>query len=54
MANYRLNDAALADLDRIYEYGISVFGLQQANKYYDELVSFFSNYRRSPFISYKC
>ena len=35
MGSYRLNDAALADLDRIYEYGILTFGLQQADKYYD-------------------
>ena len=37
MGSYRLSDAALADLDRIYEYGILTFGLQQADKYYDGL-----------------
>ena len=38
MASYRLTDAALADLERIYEYGILNFGLSQADKYYDGLV----------------
>lgn len=32
MGSYRLSDAALADLDRIYEYGILTFGLQQVDK----------------------
>ena len=29
MASYRLNNAALSDLDNIYEYGILTFGLKQ-------------------------
>ena len=41
MGGYRLSDAALADLYRIYEYGILTFGLQQANKYYDGLLLYF-------------
>ncbi len=41
MANYSLTDAALADLDRLYEYGILTFGLKQADKYYDGLVDYF-------------
>ena len=41
MASYRLTEAALADLDRVYEYGILNFGLNQANKYYDGLVLHF-------------
>jgi len=48
MAHYRLNDAALADLDRIYEYGILTFGLQQADKYYDGLLSYFQAIADSP------
>ena len=48
MARYRLNEAALADLDRIYEYGILTFGLQQADKYYDGLLSYFQAIADSP------
>ena len=48
MASYRLNDAALADLDRIYEYGILTFGLQQADKYYDGLLVYFQTIADSP------
>jgi len=49
MAAYRLNDAALADLDGIYEYGILTFGLKQANEYYDGLVFYFGTIADSPF-----
>ena len=48
MAGYRLTDAALADLDRIYQYGILNFGLSQADKYYDGLVVFFQRLANSP------
>jgi len=48
MARYRLNDAALADLDRIYEYGILTFGLSQADKYYDGLLLYFQAIADSP------
>ena len=48
MASYRLNDAALADLDKIYEYGIVNFGLKQADQYFDGLVSYFQQIADSP------
>ena len=48
MARYRLTDAALADLERIYEYGILNFGLSQADKYYDGLVLHFQKIADSP------
>lgn len=48
MASYRINDAALADLDRIYEYGVLTFGLQQADKYYDGLLLYFQAIVDSP------
>ena len=48
MASYRLTDAALADLERIYEYGILNFGLSQADKYYDGLVLHFQKIADSP------
>ncbi|MDA1089544.1 MAG: type II toxin-antitoxin system RelE/ParE family toxin [Proteobacteria bacterium] len=48
MASYRLGDAALADLDRIYEYGILTFGLEQADRYFDGLVCLFQQIADSP------
>lgn len=48
MARYRLTDAALADLDRLYEYGILTFGLKKADQYYDGLVSHFQKIADSP------
>ncbi len=48
MASYRLSDAALADLDKIYEYGILNFGLKQADQYFDGLVSHFRQIADSP------
>ena len=48
MANYRLTDAALADLGRLYEYGILSFGPKKADEYYDGLVSHFQKIADSP------
>lgn len=48
MASYRLTDAALSDLDRLYEYGILTFGLKQADEYYDGLVAFFQSIGDNP------
>ena len=48
MVNYRINDTALDDLDRIYEYGILTFGLQQADKYYDGLLLYFKAIADNP------
>ena len=48
MASYRLNDAALADLDKIYEYGILNFGLKQADQYFDGLVFHFQQIADNP------
>lgn len=39
MASYRLNERALADLDRLYEHGILTFGLRLADEYYDGLIA---------------
>jgi toxin ParE1/3/4 len=41
MVSYRLNDEALADLDRLYEHGILTFGLRQADEYYDGIIAQF-------------
>ena len=37
MANYRLSNEAKNDLIRIYQYGISKFGVIQADAYFDAL-----------------
>jgi len=41
MSNYRLSNIAKEDLIRIHQYGLRVFGEQQADKYFD---SFFENF----------
>ena len=39
MACYRLSEKARADLYRLYEYGVLTFGLQQADNYFDGIIS---------------
>ena len=48
MAVYDLSEAALKDIDRLYEYGILNFGLNQANKYYDALFARFQQLAETP------
>lgn len=48
MANYRLLDKALSDLDKLYENGILTFGLPQADKYYDGIIEQFEILAQSP------
>lgn len=48
MARYRLNEAADADLDRLYEYGVLTFGLTQADLYYDGLIQRFHELVETP------
>ena len=48
MAGYRLNDRAIADLDRLYEHGILTLGLQRADEYYDGLARIFHEAEESP------
>jgi len=48
MTSYRLTDAALADLDRLYEFGILNFGLVQADSYFDGLVDYFQVIAENP------
>ena len=38
MAGYRLSNSAVADLERLYAFGMEQFGLEQADRYYDGLV----------------
>lgn len=48
MADYDLSEKALDDLDRLYEYGVLTFGLNQANDYYDGLLLRFQEIAISP------
>ena len=50
MFSYKLNVEAEEDLIRIFEYGISRFGINQANKYYDMLFDCFSKIAFNPFL----
>lgn len=48
MAGYRLSNRAIADLDRLYEFGIQRFGLYQADRYFDGLVVRFQEIADNP------
>lgn len=50
MFSYKLNIQAEEDLTRIFEYGISRFGLFQAIKYYDMLFDSFSKIASNPYL----
>ena len=50
MAPYKLNNAAKADLRRIYRYGARNFGLNKANEYYDTMFSKFSQIAVEPYL----
>ncbi len=50
MASYRLNEKALADLDRLYEHGILTFGLRIADEYYDELIARMQEIAKTPLL----
>ena len=48
MAGYKLSNKAIADLERLYEYGVETFGFEKADRYYDGLVIRFEDIARSP------
>lgn len=48
MADYRLSEKATWDLDRLYEFGIEQFGLEQADRYYEGLMIRFQEIARNP------
>jgi toxin ParE1/3/4 len=48
MTDYRLSPEAEGDLDRIYDFGIDRFGLEQANKYLDAIEQRFGEIAQSP------
>ena len=41
MAYYQLSDKTRADLYRLFEYGVLTFGLQQAENYFNGIISRF-------------
>lgn len=49
MANYRLSNEAKTDLIRIYQYGISQFGVVQADAYFDAFFVCFDTIAERPF-----
>lgn len=50
MAGYRLSNRAVEDLERLYEFGIEQFGLEQADRYYDGLVVRFEDIADNPWL----
>ena len=48
MANYRINEDAKADLQRIYRRGVLEFGEAQANRYFDALFDRFEEIAEQP------
>ncbi|WP_298148798.1 type II toxin-antitoxin system RelE/ParE family toxin [Flavobacterium sp.] len=50
MYSYRLNIQVEEDLTRIFEYGMSQFGLNEATKYYDMFFECFSKISSNPFL----
>ena len=48
MANYRLTNRALDDLERLYTYGLTTFGLEQADRYYGALMERFQEIADNP------
>ncbi len=50
MYHYDLTEQAKEDLLRIYEYGISQFGIDQADKYFDMLHDCFSKIAKNPYL----
>lgn len=50
MKSYRISNAAKRDLARIYWYGHQEYSEQQANLYFQRLISRFEEIARAPFL----
>jgi toxin ParE1/3/4 len=48
MANYRLTNEAESDLIRIHQYGIRMFGMAQADKYFHNFFDYFELIAQRP------
>ncbi len=53
-AEFRLSPEAEGDLEQIWLHTFDVWGLEQANRYADELVEAFARLARDPFIGVAC
>ncbi len=49
MANYKLSHSAKLDLIRIHQYGVSKFGIEQADQYYYSFFEYFDIIAQLPF-----
>lgn len=49
MAEYRLSNAAKEDLIRIHHFGVKIFGITQADKYFDAFFDYFEIIAERPF-----
>lgn len=49
MTKYRLSNTAKEDLIRIYQFGVSKFGEEQAEKYYDSFFKYFDIIAQRPY-----
>lgn len=49
MANYRLSNAAKEDLIRIHHFGVERFGINQADKYFNNFFEYFDLIAQRPF-----
>lgn len=49
MASYRLSNQAKEDLIRIHQYGVHKFGMNQADKYFDNFFVYFDLIAERPF-----
>lgn len=49
MAEYRLSNAAKADLIRIHHYGVQRFGMAQADKYFNSFFQYFDIIAQRPY-----
>ncbi|MCR9182998.1 MAG: type II toxin-antitoxin system RelE/ParE family toxin [Flavobacteriaceae bacterium] len=49
MAKYRLSNEAKEDLIRIHQYGVKMFGMAQADKYFETFFEYFDIIAQSPY-----
>lgn len=49
MAKYNLSNVAQEDLIRIHHYGVSQFGMRQADKYFNTFFDYFDLIAKQPF-----
>ncbi len=49
MFNYKISSKAKEDLRRIYTYGVSKFGIKQADKYFNTFFEYFDIIAKRPY-----